>query len=103
MTISAFARLEINYNVREKARADRKYQNDYLQRCAQKEKGGEKIKIKQTEKKKRSKQRSKIRNRTQIQREQPGRRARTGQTTFSTLQGACNFYRERCTPPMLRW
>lgn len=53
MTISAFARLEINYNVREKARADRKYQNDYLQRCAQKEKGGEKIKIKikQTEKK----------------------------------------------------
>lgn len=29
----------------------------------------------------------------QIQREQPGCRARTGQTTFSTLQGACNFYR----------
>ncbi|EZA49159.1 hypothetical protein X777_12572 [Ooceraea biroi] len=29
---------------------------------------------------------------TQIRREQPSRRARTGQTTFSTLQGACNFY-----------
>lgn len=32
-------------------------------------------------------------------REQPGRRARTGQTTFSTLQGACNFYRRDASRP----
>lgn len=58
---------------------------------------GRKKQTRRKQKKKRSKQLSKTFERDsqpdQIQREQPGCRARTGQTTFSTLQGACNFYR----------
>lgn len=81
--------------VSEKAREDRKYQNDYLQRHTCK-KNGEKKKEKEEERGEAAFEAiRKIRNRTyyQIRREQLGRRARTGQTTFSTLQGACNFYR----------